>query len=216
MTRLPRQIGIRVSLQTCPVPFRVGHARLEGDEQIPLVSGKALWSEIKKLQWKRIQEINQRSPLAPESPAPGLPRSPACGPPRQCTVPLPVPRPAARTAFHGQVATRDDHPGMWAAHRCQQQAGQRFERGAGLDLQYHAYLLPTERGQPLLQRDYIQWAVHEGIADQVGVLDDKGQVFRIALGERGQGQAAVRQVDALVRPQLHAPFPCLSDLDSSS
>jgi hypothetical protein len=37
-----------------------GHAQLEGDEQFPLVSGKALWSEIKKLQWKRIHEINQR------------------------------------------------------------------------------------------------------------------------------------------------------------
>jgi len=37
-----------------------GHAQLEGDEQISLVSGKALWSEIKKLQWQRIREINHR------------------------------------------------------------------------------------------------------------------------------------------------------------
>jgi len=37
-----------------------GHAQLQGDIQFPLVSGKSLWSEVRKLQWKRVHEINQR------------------------------------------------------------------------------------------------------------------------------------------------------------
>jgi C2c1 CRISPR-Cas endonuclease, RuvC-like domain len=37
-----------------------GFAQLENDRQFPLVSGKALWSEVKKRQWDRINEINQQ------------------------------------------------------------------------------------------------------------------------------------------------------------
>jgi hypothetical protein len=36
-----------------------GHAQLDGEKQFPLVSGKALWGEVKKLQWDRIAEINK-------------------------------------------------------------------------------------------------------------------------------------------------------------
>ena len=37
-----------------------GFAQLENDRQFPLVSGKALWSEVKKRQWDRINQINQQ------------------------------------------------------------------------------------------------------------------------------------------------------------
>ena len=37
-----------------------GFAQLENDRQFPLVSGKALWSEVKKRQWDRINLINQK------------------------------------------------------------------------------------------------------------------------------------------------------------
>ncbi len=37
-----------------------GFAQLESDRQFPLVSGKALWSEVKKRQWDRINQINQQ------------------------------------------------------------------------------------------------------------------------------------------------------------
>ncbi len=37
-----------------------GFAQLENDRQFPLVSGKALWSEVKKRQWNRINQINQK------------------------------------------------------------------------------------------------------------------------------------------------------------
>jgi len=37
-----------------------GFARLDNDKQFPLVSGKALWSEVKKRQWDRINQINQQ------------------------------------------------------------------------------------------------------------------------------------------------------------
>jgi hypothetical protein len=37
-----------------------GNAKLEGDKQCPLVSGKAIWSEVKKIQWRLVQKINQQ------------------------------------------------------------------------------------------------------------------------------------------------------------
>jgi hypothetical protein len=37
-----------------------GFAQLENERQFPLVSGKALWSEVKKRQWERVNKINQQ------------------------------------------------------------------------------------------------------------------------------------------------------------
>ncbi|HEY5296599.1 MAG TPA: type V CRISPR-associated protein Cas12b [Verrucomicrobiae bacterium] len=43
---------------SCMIPW--GHAQLESEKQFSIVSGKALWSEIKNGQWKRVDEINQQ------------------------------------------------------------------------------------------------------------------------------------------------------------
>ncbi len=89
-------------------------------------------------------------------------------------------------------------------HRGEQDRREILEATDRLHLQDHPEVRAAEFGEPVLQAGHVRSAAHERQADRVGVFDDERQMCQILLGERGQSQFGIRQVDALSRAEPRA------------
>ncbi len=115
-------------------------------------------------------------------------------------------------AFHGQVAARDHHARRWPGHGGEHQLGQVLEAAQGLDLQHHADLATPERLQGIEQLAHVVGSLHERQAHQVGHTGHGLQVLQVFVGERGQVEFAVGEVDALVGHEFFAAVAGCDDL----
>ena len=88
-----------------------------------------------------------------------------------------------------------------------------LEGAHGLDLEHDAVVAAAECREAPLELEHVLRLVQEGHADQVGPARRAAQDLAVRGGQRWQGEARARQVDALVAAQLAAAGRAGRDLD---
>ena len=109
------------------------------------------------------------------------------------------------TSLDGQVAPGDHHADPGRAHGVQQDLREAVEGRPGLDLQDQSQVLPPTRTEVVLHGVDVALVAEERQRDHVGVRRGHPEEGEIVIGHGGDRQIRLRQVDALLGPQLRAP-----------
>ena len=123
---------------------------------------------------------------------------------------------AFEAELHGEVAAGDHHAHGRGAQAGEQDARQVHEGRTVLDLEHDAQVAGAEAMQPLLEQQHVLRAAQEGERDHVGELHHLGQVLEVLLGERGEVERRVGQIDALFRTQLGPRGRGMGDLHADA
>ena len=110
--------------------------------------------------------------------------------------------------FHRQIAARDHHGERTAARSFDDQLRQVLDAKPRLDLQHdrQQWTVRASADQLAVEQRHVRGVLHEGEANQVGVLGDKVEGEEIVLGERRQMELRIRKINALLRFQSRAPI----------
>jgi len=101
-------------------------------------------------------------------------------------------------ALDREVASGDHDSHRTIAHRRQEEFRQALEGRTRLDLEHHADMLGTQTVQARLQFEYVLGALHPRQPDQVRMRGDERQVVQVFVGERGELQVGIGEIDAAI------------------
>ena len=120
-------------------------------------------------------------------------------------------RESVEPEFDGEVTAGDHHAEAFPLHGGEQQFWQVSEGRSRFDIQHDTDLRCVEIVECGVEGVDVVGCLDERVVDQVGVLGHEAKRVSISLGEGGQLEFGVRQVDALVAPQLAAISRCFGD-----
>lgn len=120
-------------------------------------------------------------------------------------------RHSLKATLDRKVATGNHHPATWQLHGGKQHVWQALECPTGFDLQDYRGRTSSQSCEAFLEQFHILHRIGEGEFNDIGVLNNKGQVFEILIGQRRLPVVTLRKVDPLVSSQFPTAQSGLGD-----
>ena len=120
--------------------------------------------------------------------------------------------------FDGEIAAGDHHREGLFTGGLDKDFRQVAHRSRRFDLADEAEAAPVRGagGELGLEHGDLRAGPDEGIADEVGVLDDEAEILAILVGERIEAEIGVGEVQALLGLELHPAEPGVLDADEEA